>query len=605
MTERTLVLIKPDAVRRGLVGEILSRFERKGLTIEAMVLRTMDAGLADAHYAEHVDKPFYPPLKEFMTGGPLVAMVLSGDQAMDVVRALVGATDGRKAAAGTVRGDHSLSNRENLVHASDSPDSAKREIALWFPSWPRLADRVGNRSLPAMALQIPLRGSRAPSPLTPSSFFPSLLDPAPPPPCSGSLDATAMTRPSPVSLRKNSAPEPGPSRTGRVRPVTAGQRAGGRSDRQARWYRGSRGAPAGRRTAGSSSQTLTVSCTEESDPRWRTRRTPRRRRRPGEPDLPEVERRVLDHWAADKTFQASVDGRDPGAAATTSTSSTTARRSPTACRTTATCSPATSRTSCPATRPCAAGGSSAASAGTATDCRPRWRRRSSSASPARRRSSTSAWRKFNEACRTSVLRYTPEWERYVTRQARWVDFANDYKTLDLAYMESVMWAFRTLYDKGLVYEGLRVLAYCWRCETPLSNTETRMDDVYRDRTDPAAPSSSSWRPASGSWRGRRCRGRCVRTRRSWSARTSTTRWSSGRAALDPGRGAAGGVREGVRRATRVARSRAASWSGRRYTPLFEFLVDGGRRAGRVHGARRGTSSPPRTVRAWSRWPVAR
>ena len=133
MTERTLVLIKPDAVRRGLVGEILSRFERKGLTIEAMVLRTMDSDLADAHYAEHVDKPFYPPLKEFMTGGPLVAMVLSGDQAVDVVRALVGSTDGRKAAPGTVRGDFSLSNRENLVHASDSADSAKREIALWFP----------------------------------------------------------------------------------------------------------------------------------------------------------------------------------------------------------------------------------------------------------------------------------------------------------------------------------------------------------------------------------------------------------------------------------------------------------------------------------------
>ncbi len=93
--------------------------------------------------------------------------------------------------------------------------------------------------------------------------------------------------------------------------------------------------------------------------------------------------------------------------------------------------------------------------------------------------------KFNDACRTSVLRYTSEWERYVGRQARWVDFENDYKTLDLSYMESVMWAFRTLYDKGLVYEGFRVLAYCWRCETPLSNTETRMDDVYRDRQDPA------------------------------------------------------------------------------------------------------------------------
>jgi isoleucyl-tRNA synthetase len=93
--------------------------------------------------------------------------------------------------------------------------------------------------------------------------------------------------------------------------------------------------------------------------------------------------------------------------------------------------------------------------------------------------------RFNDACRASVLRYTNEWERYVTRQARWVDFENDYKTLDLPYMESVMWAFRSLWDKGLLYEGFRVLAYCWRCETPLSNTETRMDDVYRDRQDPA------------------------------------------------------------------------------------------------------------------------
>ncbi|WP_116997699.1 isoleucine--tRNA ligase [Desertimonas flava] len=92
---------------------------------------------------------------------------------------------------------------------------------------------------------------------------------------------------------------------------------------------------------------------------------------------------------------------------------------------------------------------------------------------------------FNDACRTSVLRYTAEWERYVTRQARWVDFENDYKTLDDTYMESVMWAFKTLWDKGLVYEGFKVLAYCWRCETPLSNTETRMDDVYFDRQDPA------------------------------------------------------------------------------------------------------------------------
>lgn len=136
MTERTLVLIKPDAVVRGLVGEVTSRFERKGLTIESMALRTMDAALADQHYADHVDKAFYPPLKEFMISGPLVAMILSGDEAIAVVRALIGATDGRNAAAGTIRGDLSLSNRENLVHASDSADSAKREIALWFPEQP-------------------------------------------------------------------------------------------------------------------------------------------------------------------------------------------------------------------------------------------------------------------------------------------------------------------------------------------------------------------------------------------------------------------------------------------------------------------------------------
>lgn len=131
--ERTLVLIKPDAVRRGLVGEIISRFERKGLRLDAMVQRTLDEGFADQHYAEHVDKPFYPPLKAFMTGGPLVALVLSGDQVIEVVRGMIGVTDGRRAAAGTVRGDLSLSNRENLVHASDSVDSAKREIGLWFP----------------------------------------------------------------------------------------------------------------------------------------------------------------------------------------------------------------------------------------------------------------------------------------------------------------------------------------------------------------------------------------------------------------------------------------------------------------------------------------
>jgi len=93
--------------------------------------------------------------------------------------------------------------------------------------------------------------------------------------------------------------------------------------------------------------------------------------------------------------------------------------------------------------------------------------------------------RFNDACRTSVLRYTHEWERYVTRQARWVDFANDYKTMDRSYMESVMWAIKRLWEKGLLYEGYRVLPYCWECETPLSNFETRQDDAYRDRQDPA------------------------------------------------------------------------------------------------------------------------
>ena len=133
MTERTLVLIKPDAVRRGLVGEVLGRFERKGLSVVAMDLRTMDAAMADRHYADHVEKPWYPPLREFMTSGPLVAAILEGDEAITVVRTLVGATDGRAAAAGTIRGDFSLSNRENLVHASDSPESAAREAALFFP----------------------------------------------------------------------------------------------------------------------------------------------------------------------------------------------------------------------------------------------------------------------------------------------------------------------------------------------------------------------------------------------------------------------------------------------------------------------------------------
>jgi nucleoside-diphosphate kinase len=132
-TQRSFVLLKPDAVRRGLVGEVIRRFEAKGLTIAAMELRQVDGELADQHYAEHVERAFYPPLRTFVTSGPSVALILEGDEAIEVVRAINGATDGRKAAPGTIRGDLSLSNRENLVHGSDSPESAAREIALWFP----------------------------------------------------------------------------------------------------------------------------------------------------------------------------------------------------------------------------------------------------------------------------------------------------------------------------------------------------------------------------------------------------------------------------------------------------------------------------------------
>lgn len=207
---------------------------------------------------------------------------------------------------------------------------------------------------------------------------------------------------------------------------------------------------------------------------------------PASPDLPPLEQRVLDHWAADKTFEASVEQRPAG---DNGANEFVFYDGP----------------------PFANGLPHWGSlfTGYAKDVVPRYQ-----TMRGRRVERRFGWdthglpaeveaerqlgittkaeivelgvARFNEACRSSVLQYTRDWERYVTRQARWVDFANDYKTLDLDYMESVMWAFRTLHDKGLVYEGFRVLAYCWRCETPLSNTETRMDDVYRDRTDPAS-----------------------------------------------------------------------------------------------------------------------
>ncbi|MDO5534513.1 MAG: nucleoside-diphosphate kinase [Propionibacteriaceae bacterium] len=134
MTERSLVLIKPDAVARGLVGAVVARYEAKGLTLRALELRTIDEALADQHYAEHVERSFYPSLREFITSGPLVALVVEGERAIEAVRALNGATDGVKAAPGTIRGDLCLSGSQNIVHASDSPESAAREIALWFPA---------------------------------------------------------------------------------------------------------------------------------------------------------------------------------------------------------------------------------------------------------------------------------------------------------------------------------------------------------------------------------------------------------------------------------------------------------------------------------------
>lgn len=131
--QRTLVLLKPDAVARGLIGTILARYEAKGLTIVALRQRTIDAALASQHYAEHVGRPYYEELESFITSGPLVALVLEGERAIAAVRGLNGATDGVQAVPGSIRGDFGTSTSMNLVHASDSPESAAREIALWFP----------------------------------------------------------------------------------------------------------------------------------------------------------------------------------------------------------------------------------------------------------------------------------------------------------------------------------------------------------------------------------------------------------------------------------------------------------------------------------------
>jgi nucleoside-diphosphate kinase len=134
VTERTLVLIKPDGVQRHLIGEIIGRIEAKGLTIAALELKNVSDDLARAHYAEHEGKPFFPSLLEFITSGPVVAAVLEGPRAIAAFRQLAGGTDPvEKATPGTIRGDLGLETQFNLVHGSDSADSAAREIDLWFP----------------------------------------------------------------------------------------------------------------------------------------------------------------------------------------------------------------------------------------------------------------------------------------------------------------------------------------------------------------------------------------------------------------------------------------------------------------------------------------
>ena len=192
--------------------------------------------------------------------------------------------------------------------------------------------------------------------------------------------------------------------------------------------------------------------------------------------------------------------------------------------------------------------------------------------------------RFNQYCRTSVLRYTQEWERYVTRQARWVDFANDYKTMDLSYMESVMWALKQLWERGLLYEDYRVLPYCWECETPLSNSETRQDDAYRDRQDPAVtvaftlePSAAPGHPAAGElqlW---------VWTTTPWTLPSNLalavgpdveyTLFDRDGALVALATGTVDAYAEQLEAASEVATFTGADLVGRRYRPLFPYFAD--------------------------------
>lgn len=134
MSERTLVLVKPDGVERGLVGEVLSRIERKGFKLVALELRTLDRATAQTHYGEHKDKPFFKDLVDFITSGPLLAAVIEGNEAITAWRTMMGATNPANAAMGTIRGDLATETQFNVSHGSDSPESAAREIKLFFPN---------------------------------------------------------------------------------------------------------------------------------------------------------------------------------------------------------------------------------------------------------------------------------------------------------------------------------------------------------------------------------------------------------------------------------------------------------------------------------------
>ena len=133
MVEKSLVFIKPDGVRKQLIGQVIGRFEQRGIKVKGLRMLTLTSEMADAHYQEHVERPFYPSLKEYVTSGEIVAMVLEAENVIATIRKMVGATDSAAAEPGTIRGDFALTKQENIIHASDSPESSEREVKLFFP----------------------------------------------------------------------------------------------------------------------------------------------------------------------------------------------------------------------------------------------------------------------------------------------------------------------------------------------------------------------------------------------------------------------------------------------------------------------------------------